>query len=123
MTLEDEASRSQLVSTDIRIKGKTVRVRDPGRNVTNATIKDAPIKLKNDVITTSLSAYGHVVPGSLRMGKIRGSNILNGTRYVELLDVENTIPTEIRMAEYTARIYCDSGKTECKHCGDTSHPS
>ena len=39
VTLKDEASRSQLVSTDIRIKGKTVRVRDPGRNVTHATIK------------------------------------------------------------------------------------
>ena len=88
--------------------------------MTNATIEDALIELKNDVITTSLSAYGHVVPGSLRMGKIRGSNILNGTRYVELLDVENT---EISMAEYTARVYCDNGKTECKHCGDTSHPS
>ena len=49
VTLKDEASRSQLVSTDIRIKGKTVRVRDPGRNVTNATIKDAPIELHNDV--------------------------------------------------------------------------
>ena len=91
--------------------------------MTNATIKDALIELNNDVITTSLSAYGHVVPGSLRMGKMRGSNILNGLRYVELLDVENTIPTGISMAEYTVRVYCDNGKTECKHCGYTSHPS
>ena len=48
---------------------------------------------------------------------------MNGTRYVELLNVENTIPTEIRMAEYTVRVYCDNGKTECKHCEPTSHPS
>ena len=59
----------------------------------------------------------------MRRGKIRGTNILTGTRYVQINDVVNTIPTEIEVGEFQIRVFCDNGKTECKHCGDTSHPS
>ena len=33
------------------------------------------------------------------------------------------IPTDIDIEDYPVRIFCNNGKTACRHCGDTSHPS
>ena len=67
----------------------------------------------------ALSNFGDIVPQSMRRGKIRDTNILTGTRYVQINDVVNTIPTEIEVGEFQIRVFCNNGKTECKHCGDT----
>ena len=67
------------------------------RDITNATIREAPIELTDDTMIAALSNFGHIVPQSMRRGKVRGTNILTGTRYVQINDVVNTIPTEIEV--------------------------
>ena len=123
ITLFDENTKNQLAIKTVNIKGNPVKFQNPDSDITNATIKDAPIELTDDTVIAALSNFGHIVPKSMRRGKIRGTNILTGTRYVQINDVVNTIPTEIEVGEFQIRVFCDNGKTECKHCGDTSHPS
>ena len=123
ITLFDENTKNQLAIKTVNIKGNPVKFQNPDSDITNATIKDAPIELTDDTVIAALSNFGHIVPQSMRRGKIRGTNILPGTRYVQINDVVNTIPTEIEVGEFQIRVFCDNGKTECKHCGDTSHPS
>ena len=79
----------------VNIKGNPVKFQNPDSDITNATIKDAPIELTDDTVIAALSNFGHIVPQSMRRGKIRGTNILTGTRYVQINDVVNTIPTEM----------------------------
>ena len=124
VTVKDEASRSNLMSRrKYNINGKPVRLQVPGLNITRATIKDAPVELPDDVILEALSTFGRVLPDRLRTGTLKSTSILTGTRYVDISDVEKPIPTDIDIEDYPVRIFCNNGKTACRHCGDTSHPS
>ena len=86
------------------------------------TIKDAPVELSDTAIVNVLSNYGQVVQNSIRYGKIKETNILNGTRYLALTQVKDVVPTDHTIDEFTIRIYCDNGKTRCKYCEMTDHP-
>ena len=120
VTVNDEASRSNLMSRrEYNINGKPVRLQVPGLNITRATIKDAPVELPDDAILEALSTFGRVLPDSLRKGTLKSTSILTGTRYVDILDVENPIPTDIDIEDYPVRIFCNNGKTACRHCEDT----
>ena len=59
----------------------------------------------------------------MRLGKIRGTETLNGTRYLDMRDVQGPVPVDLNADEYPIRVFCDNGKTECKHCSLTTHPS
>ena len=126
ITLFDENTKNQLAIKTVNIKENPVKFHNPDTDLTNATIKDAPNELTYyDTVIAALSNFGHIAPQSMRRGKLRGTNTLTGTRYVQIRpnDVVNTIQTEIEVGEFQIRVFCDNGKTECKHCGDTSHPS
>ena len=65
--MKGEASRSNLMSRrEYYINGKPVRLQVPGLNVTRAIIKDAPVELPDNVILEALSAFGQVLPDSLK---------------------------------------------------------
>ena len=98
----DETTRNLLAQKAVTIKGNQVNFQNPESNITNATIKDAPIELTDETVVETLSNSGRIVTQSMRRGKIRGTNMLTGTRYVQNIDVVNTIPTEIETAT-TAR--------------------
>ena len=78
------------------------------------TIKDAPVELSDAAIVNVFSNYGQVVQNSIRYGKIKEKNILNGTRYLALTQVKDVVPTDHTIDDFTIRIYCDNGKTRCK---------
>ena len=59
----------------------------------------------------------------MRLGKIRGTDTLNGTRYLDMRDVQGPVPVDLNADEFPIRVFCDNGKTECKHCSLTTHPS
>ena len=75
VAVADETTRNQLIGIEITIKGRSVRIQNNGLNVTNVTIKDPPLKLPNDDLITTLSAYGNVVRRSMRMGTIKGTQV------------------------------------------------
>jgi hypothetical protein len=49
------------------------------------TIKDAPCEVSDQFIATHMSKYGQVINGSIKRGVIKGTNIENGTRYVDII--------------------------------------
>jgi hypothetical protein len=42
--------------------------------------------MSDQFIATHMSKYGQVVSGSIKRGVIKGTNIENGTRYVQILN-------------------------------------
>ena len=77
----------------------------------------------NDMVVTSvLAAYGEVVQGSIRRGKVKDSEIETGTRYMSLYDAKYIVPSTVTVGDFDLRVFCDNNRTECKHCGLTSHP-
>ena len=44
-------------------------------------IKDAPYEVSDCYIATQMMKYGEVIPGSVRRGYIKGTNIENGSRF------------------------------------------
>ena len=100
ITIFEENTKNQLAIKTVNIKGDPVKFQKPDSDITNATIKDAPIKLIEDTVIAALSNFGHIVHQSRRRGKIRSTNILTGTRYVQINDVVKTIGTEIEVGEF-----------------------
>jgi hypothetical protein len=50
------------------------------------TTNDAPCEVSDQFIATHMSKYGQVINGSIKRGVIKGTNIENGTRYVQILN-------------------------------------
>ena len=79
ITLSNEQSKENLLINDIVINGKEIRLSEVGANIIHVTVKDAPIEISNDVLFKVLARFGEVVLSSMRLGKIRGTETLNGT--------------------------------------------
>ena len=123
VTFTCEDAKEKVKNYGINIGHQHVTPQDADMTVTNVTVKDAPVELDDKLITTCLSDYGQVIQGSVKRGVIKDTEIQNGTRYIQMLNVEGTVPNEIEVGSYTIRVFCDNGKTQCIHCAKTDHPS
>ena len=123
VTFTCEEAKEKVKNYGINIGHQLITPQDADICVTNVTIKDAPVELDDRLITTCLSDYGQVIQGSLKRGVIKDTEIENGTRYVQMLDITEIVPNEMIIGSYTIRVFCDNGKTECIHCTKTDHPS
>ena len=123
VTMNCQDSHSALLGIRIYIREQQILFKNADLDVTTATIKDAPVELPDEQLCEVLSRYGKVINRNVRHGKIGKTSILNGTRYIELSDVNGTIPIEMNVSGYGIRVFCDNGKTACKYCNKTNHPS
>lgn len=67
--------------------------------------------------------YGKPVPGSVRRGVIKGTNIENGSRYLQVMDCVSTLPNRTVFGRFPVRIFADNNRTQCQYCQGTDHPS
>ena len=123
VTLTSDDTKEKVKNEGINIGNVHVLAQDADTSVTNVTVKDAPVEMEDRLITTKLSQFGQIVQGSMRRGKIKNTEIENGTRYLQLLNVQDVVPSEIEVGSYTLRVFCDNGKTQCIHCTMVDHPS
>lgn len=122
ITLKTEEAKIETQIKGLNLKDRYVKPVDSDKTITNVTIKDAPYELKDQFIVSSLMKYGQVTHGSMRPGRIKGTDIANGTRYCQMTDVQGPIPCNISLGDYDIRVYCDNNKTKCKYCNSTGHP-
>ena len=104
-------------------KNKSVKFTDVDNTITNITIKDLPYELNDCYVATQMLQYGKVVPGSVKRGYIRGKNIENGSRYIQITNCAPTIPNKTTFGRYDVRMFADNGRAECLHCKQRNHPS
>ena len=71
---------------------------------------------------TVLSKYSDIISGSMTRGKIKGSNIENGTRYVKNLNCVPVLSLKDELGRFTLRLFAEDNRTPCRYCGETSHP-
>ncbi|XP_060069871.1 uncharacterized protein LOC132561603 [Ylistrum balloti] len=116
-------AKNKLLINNIELNGRTVKLFDVEKTITNVTVKDAPFELKDEVIIAYMAKFGQVIPGSIRRGKIQGTDIENGTRYLSVVGCVPTIPIRNSIGRFDIRIFADNNRTECIHCGQKSHPS
>lgn len=122
ITLKNEEAKQRVKNIGFNLNGQHISVQDADKVVTNVTVKDAPIEMSAFVIATYLQKFGQLVPGSGKRGKIKNSEIENGTRYFQLMLVEKVIPVEGTIGSFQIRVFCDNNKTACKFCHETDHP-
>ena len=84
VTTASFAVKQQLALSPLTIKDKVLTLSDVCGSVTNVTVKDAPYEMPDDEDISALADYGNVVEGSIRRGKVKQTNIKNGTRYLAL---------------------------------------
>ena len=123
ITLRNSTTRDTLLQTGVSLKGQELALWPANHDLTNVTIKDAPVELEDSTIITALSPYGRLLHCSIRRGEIPKTNIMTGTRYLTLLDVKEPIPVDVQTESFSIRVFCDNEKTRCKFCTLTSHPS
>ena len=122
ITLKDEEAKDLIKTRGFSLGNRHVTPLEVEKSITNLTIKDAPAEMQDNAIVTALQPHGDVLPESMTHGKIKGTNVETGTRYVKMVNVKAPIPTEISIGRFAIRVYCDNGKTECRHCSSTAHP-
>ena len=106
----------------INIRGTYNNILDVDRVITNVTIKDAPYELGDSYIIHYMKDYGEVIEHSVRRGKVRGTDIETGTRYIQMVNVKNNLPIKVKLGRFNVRIFSDN-KTECKFCSQVGHPA
>jgi hypothetical protein len=80
ISVKDLNTKEKLISGGITLKHRSVNFLDVEKTITNVTIKDAPYEVSDCYIATQMMKYGEVIPGSVRRGHIKGTNIENGSR-------------------------------------------
>ncbi|WAR01915.1 LOW QUALITY PROTEIN: hypothetical protein MAR_008473, partial [Mya arenaria] len=100
----------------------TERSCDSDSVITNVTLKDAPYEMQDTTIVTTMNQFGDVIDGSLVRGKIKNTNISNGTRYLKILNCIPILPPSIEIGKFKIRLFADNNRTRCKICQKTDHP-
>ncbi len=126
VTLSTAETKQQLKASGINLRNQHVRMQDADKTVLNVTVKDGPIEMNDAAIASALQAYGTVVQGSIRRGKIRGTEIETGTRYLSMVNVEEDeyIPRTLDIGRFTLRVFCDHNAPQsrrCYRCLSTDH--
>ena len=121
VTVASTNTKEEILMAGLNIRDTYNNVYDVERILTNVTIKDAPYELDDYFIIEHMKKYGDVVENSLRRGKIRGTEIETGTRYIQLTNCKHAIPIQTAFGRFKIRIFTDN-KTECRICGETGHP-
>lgn len=123
ITVSEPIAKAKLVVKGINIKNFHINIYDVEKQVTNLTIKDAPVELNDHVLCAYIRQYGQIVDGSMKRGTIKGTDIETGTRYVQLLNCIPIIPNNTFFGRFNVRLFADNNRTQCRHCGLTDHPS
>lgn len=126
VTLSSLETKQELKASGINLRNMHVRMQDADKTVLNVTVKDAPVEMSDIAIASVLEVYGSVVQGSIRRGKIRGTDIETGTRYLSMVNVEEQtyLPRTVNIGRFTLRIFCDKNLQQvkkCYRCHSTEH--
>ncbi|CAC5420478.1 CNBP [Mytilus coruscus] len=123
VSLKDVESKDKLVVNGITVRNRSVNFFDVEKSITHVTIKDAPYELDDCYIGTQMLRFGQVVPGSVKRGYIKGTDIENGARYLDILNCESVLPLRTSLGRFEVRLFADNNRTPCFHCKLTGHPS
>ena len=110
-----------LLSSGISVRNVLNDCSDVDQIITNVTIKDAPFELSDSYILHRIQIYGDIIENSVRRGKIKGTEIETGTRYLQMVNVKDVLPTVVTLGRFKVRVFSDN-KTECKICKEVGHP-
>jgi hypothetical protein len=122
ISLANEDAKVTIMVGGLRVQNRNVSVTEVNKIITNVTLKDAPYEMSDDLLIQRMNEFGDVVEGSLTRGKIKNTNIENGTRYMKILDCAPILPPDIDIGQFKIRLYADNNRTACKICGNTDHP-
>ena len=121
VTLSSNETKEILLIEGVNIRGTYNDTFDADRVITNVTIKDAPYELADSFIIHHMKSFGEVIENSLRRGKVRGTEIETGTRYIQMVNVRNILPIKAKLGRFNVRIFSDN-KTEYRICSNVDHP-
>ena len=100
VTLKSREAKEYLLTTGINVRDVFNNVYDVDKLITNVTIKDAPFELSDAFLLQYIKMHGDVVENSLRRGKIKGTVIETGTRYLQMVNVQNALPNIVNFGRF-----------------------
>lgn len=71
----------------MNLRNMFIKLLDADKSIMNVTVKDAPVEMDDAAIVSVLQAYGALESGSVRRGTVKGTQIENGTRYLQMINV------------------------------------
>ena len=60
---------------------------------------------------------------SIKRGYTKDTNILNGTRYLKIINCVPALPLNTSFGRFKVRVFADNDRTPCIHCNNYNHPS
>ncbi|CAC5400763.1 CNBP [Mytilus coruscus] len=123
VSLKDVESKDKLVVNGITVRNRSVNFSNVEKSITHVTIKDAPNDFDDCYIGTQMLRFGQVVPGSVKRGYIKGTDIENGARYLDILNCESGLPLTTSLGRFEVRLFADNNRTPCFLCKLTGHPT
>ncbi|WAR08556.1 LOW QUALITY PROTEIN: hypothetical protein MAR_018514 [Mya arenaria] len=92
ITLTSTEVKNKLILGTTNIKNRLISIHDVENLITSVTVKDSPYEMPDSMITAHMSKYGDIVSGSVARGKIKGTNIDNGSRYLKIINCVPVLP-------------------------------
>ncbi|CAG2211281.1 CNBP [Mytilus edulis] len=123
VSLKDVESKDTLVVNGITLRNRSVNFLDVEKSITHVTIKDAPYELDDRYIVAQMIRFGQIVPGSVKRGYIKGTEIENGARYIDILNCDPVLPLRTSLGRFEVRLFADNNRTPCFHCKLIGHSS
>jgi hypothetical protein len=122
VTVNSAEAKIRLLTKGIALQNRSVNFFEIDKNITNITIKDAPYELSDQFITSHVAKFGQVVSGSLKKGLVKGTSIETGTRYVQILNCIETLPSKTNFGRFEVPLFAENNRTQCSYCQQTNHP-
>jgi hypothetical protein len=63
--------------------------------------------------------YGEAIPRSVGRGYIKGTNIKNGSRYLQIINCAPTLSNRTDFGRFHVKLLADNNITQCLHCKQT----
>lgn len=74
VTVSDMDSKQKMLIDGVVLKDRSVNLFEVEKSITNVIIKDAPYEMSDCVISSNMARFGEVFNGSVRRGKIKGTD-------------------------------------------------
>ena len=115
-------AKNKLILSSTNIQYRQVNFQDVECLITSVTIKDTRYEMPDSTITSFMSQYREIISDSVKHGKIKDTDIENGTRYMKLLNCVPVLPLTGSIGRFPLRLFADNNRTPCRYCGETNHP-
>ena len=119
LTFEDEVTRNDVLARGISFQGIQLRVVSAMSDVRSLYVRDLPVEVPDDVVSSFLASFGDVVHVTRSTYKDFPS-VCDGNRIIRIV-LKQDVPYFLRIADCNCRVWYARQPVQCVICRESGH--